>query len=415
MSPIVNLLMVLVIGFTALASINASADQSISPRTYKTLNEIQTLLADNKHSEVSKELKELEENLSPGFGLALTYQIHAQLFLAKEDSKNALIYFNKALALDTMKAVQAVSLATNVAQLHLASDEISQAISVLKPRILAAEEEQPDSTNAMAFITLGSAYQLNKEYRNAVTWLKKGISRSDKPRENWLQMLMASHYQLKQYSNAVSVLDQLININSDKEDYWLQQASLYQIMNKPYEALKVLQLANVHNVLEKESGLITLVQLLIAEGVPERAGRVLLSLLEENKIELTESNWKLLASAWLQGRERQRAIEAFVEAAELSLKTNTSKKDAADLYYRIAQIQFDSSDFSGAISSFSKARELGITGKKVGLSLLMQGNSFYELENYQQAKVFFSKALKEPSSTNSAKSWIDYMQQLELL
>ena len=415
MSPIVNLLMVLVIGFAGLTSINVSADQSISPRTYKTLNDIQTLLAENKYSEVSKELKELEENLSPGFGLALTYQIHAQLFLAKEDSKNALKYFNKALALDAMKAVQAVSLATNVAQLHLASDQVPQAISVLKPRIIAAEEEQPDSTTAMAFITLGSAYQLNKDYKNAVIWLKKGISRADKPRENWLQMLMASHYQLKQYSSAISVLDQLININAGKEEYWLQQASLYQMMNKPKDALKVLQLANIQNVLVKENGLITLVQLLIAEGIPERAGRVLLSLLEDKKIALTESNWKLLASAWLQGRERQRAVEAFTQAAELSLKTTNSKKEAANLYYRIAQIQFDGQDFSGAISSFSKARELGITGKKVGLSLLMQGNSFYELENYQQAKVFFSKALKEPSSTNSAKAWIDYMQQLELL
>ena len=62
----------------------------------------------------------------------MTYQIHAQLFLSQEDSNNALIYFNKALDLEAMKAVQAVSLATNVAQLYLSDSKIAEAISVWK-------------------------------------------------------------------------------------------------------------------------------------------------------------------------------------------------------------------------------------------------------------------------------------------
>ena len=398
-----------------------AADQSLSPKTYQALNDIQTLLTESKYSEVEEGLKDLEENLSPGFGLALTYQIHAQLFLAQEDSTQALNYFNKALALEAMKAGQAVSLATNVAQLYLANSKIEEAINVLKVRIDAAEEEKPDSTNSMAFITLGSAFQLKQDFSNAIIWLEQGIARASEPRENWLQMLMAAHYQLKHYSEAITVLDQLIVMNETKEEYWLQQASLHQILNKPKEALKVLQLANVRNILVKEDGLILLVQLLISEGVPERAGRVLQDLIESKKIEITEQNWKLLASAWLQSRERKQAINAFISAAEHSLQAdaksskNTNKKEAAKLYYRSAQLQFDESDFSGAISSFAKARSLGLADKKVGLSLLMQGNAYFELEEYQNAKVYFSKALEEPASTSSAKAWLDYMDQLEVL
>lgn len=384
-----------------------SSNQSLSPKTYQALNDIQALLAESKFAEVEEGLKDLEENLNPGFGLALTYQIHAQLFLAQENSTQALNYFNKALALDAMKATQAVSLATNVAQLYLAEGQVDEAIDVLQQRIEAAEVEKPGSTIAMAYISLGSAYQLKQNFKNAIISLQQGIARTDKPRENWLQMLMAAHYQLKQYAEAAAVLDQLIVINESKEEYWLQQASLYQMMNQPKEALRVLQLANVRNILVKEDGLIILVQLLIMEGVPERAGRILLDLLEQSKIEITEDNWKLLASAWLQSRERKQAIEAFTQAAELSL--------TPDLFYRSAQLQFDESDFTGAIHSFTRSRELGIDGKKVGLSLLMQGNAYFELEDYVKAKVFFSKALKEPGSTNAAKAWLDYMQQLDLL
>jgi tetratricopeptide (TPR) repeat protein len=400
-----------------------AANQSLSPKTYQALNDIQTLLTEEKYAEVEGNLLELEENLTPGFGLALTYQIHAQLFLAKEDSSQALVYFNKALALEAMKAVQAVSLATNVAQLYLSNNKIAEAIAVLQPRILAAEEEKENSTNAMAYITLGSAYQVKSDFKSSLIWLKQGIARVSKPRENWLQMVMAAHYQLKEYGEAIKVLDQLINVNESKEDYWLQQASLNQMLNKPKAALSVLQLAYVRNVLIKEDGLITLVQLLITQGVPERAGRILLELLESQKIELNEDNWKLLASAWLQSRERKQAIAAFLKAAQFSLQQAESEKGAeahkdkvaaAKLYYRSAQLQFDESDFLGSIASFAKSRKLGINGKKFGLSLLMQGNAYFELEDYINAKVYFSKALKEASATNGARAWLDYMEQLEL-
>lgn len=405
--------LLLVVSLFVFTSVNAfAANQSLSPKTYQALNDIQTLLIEEKYSEVEEGLKELEENLTPGFGLALTYQIHAQLFLAQEDSAQALVFFNKALELEAMKAVQAVSLATNVAQLYLASSNVAGAIKVLQPRIEAAEEEKPGSTNAMAFITLGSAFQVKQDFINAIIWLKQGIARAKSPRENWLQMLMAAHYQLKQYPQAISVLDQLIAINESKEEYWLQQASLNQLLNSPKEALKVLQLAHVRNILEKEDGLITLVQLLITQGVPERAGRTLHDLLKQGKIELTEDNWKLLASAWLQSRERKQAIVAFIKAAQISLASD--KKSAAKLYYRAAQLQFDESDFVGAITSYSESRKLGINGKKAGMTLLMQGNAYFELEDYVNAKLYFSKALKEPNTTNSARAWLDYMEQLEL-
>jgi tetratricopeptide (TPR) repeat protein len=360
-----------------------AANQSLSPKTYQALNDIQTLLTEEKFSEVEEGLADLEENLTPGFGLALTYQIHAQLYLSQENSEQALVYFNKALDLEAMKAVQAVSLATNVAQLYLADAQIDKGISVLKVRVEAAEKEKAGSTNAMAFITLGSAFQLKQDFKNAIVWLKRGIERASQPRENWLQMLMAAHYQLKQYQEAVIVLDQLIVINELKEEYWLQQASLHQMLNQPKEALKVLQLANIRNILVKEDGLIILVQLLITQGVPERAGRILLALLEQEKIELNEDNWNLLASAWLQGRERKQAIEAFIKAAEFSLQQSKdsatagvdkqerlkSKQAAAKLYYRSAQLQFDESDFPGAVANFAKARALGLQNRKVGLSL----------------------------------------------
>ena len=404
--------------------VSASANQSLSPKTYQALNDIQTLLSESKYTEVEEELLELEEDLSPGFGLALSYQIHAQLYLAQEDTAQAIVYFSKALKLEAMKATQAVSLATNVSQLYLADSNTTAAINVLLPRIAAAEKEKQGSTIAMAYITLGSAYQVKGDFASSISWLQEGIARAKKPRENWLQMLMAAHYQLKQYPQAIALLDQLLVINETKEEYWLQQASLYQMQQKPKKALEVLELAYIRGRLEKKDGLILLVQLLVTQGAPERGGRLLHEMLQQDKVEITESNWSLLASAWIQGRERVSAIMALENAALLSEKESetavdkkektSSKNRAAKLYYRAAQLQFDEDQFAASTANYQKSLKLGLNGKKVGIALLMQGNSYFELADYSDAKLYFSKALVEASSSNSARAWLDYMQQLEL-
>ena len=202
------------------------ANQSLSPKTYERLNEIQELIQSEQFTEALQVVSELEADLTPGFGLALAYQMHAQLMLAQEDSQQALLYFNKALELEVLKPSQAVSLATNVAQLYLSSSQPAQAVTVLESRIIAAEKEKAGSTVSMAYITLGSALQVQKQYADSISWLQEGVKRSDKPKENWLQMLMAAHYQIKQFAEAIAVLEQLIVINADKEEYWLQQASL---------------------------------------------------------------------------------------------------------------------------------------------------------------------------------------------
>jgi len=91
-----------------------------------------------------------------------------------------------------------------------------------------------------------------------------------------------------------------------------------------------------------------------------------------------------------------------------------SKNRAAKLYYRAAQLQFDEDQFAASIANYQKSLKLGLSGKKVGTALLMQGNSYFELADYSDAKLYFSKALAEASSSNSARAWLDYMQQLEL-
>jgi len=166
-------------------------------------------------------------------------------------------------------------------------------------------------------------------------------------------------------------------------------------------------------------------QLLINQGVPERAARILNDLLKNQQVELSEENLRLMASAWLQGKERVHAIAGLVQAAEQSKKEiadlpdeadrNKRQKGTAKLYYRAAQLAFEVSDFETAALQYQNARQEGLSSNQHALSLLMQGNAYFEMENYQMAKVYFSKAQQEPRTTAAAKSWLDYMSQLEVI
>ena len=65
MSKKIAVLIFSVISSLVFFSFNASAaNQSLSPKTYQALNDIQALLSENKFSEVEEGLKDLEENLA---------------------------------------------------------------------------------------------------------------------------------------------------------------------------------------------------------------------------------------------------------------------------------------------------------------------------------------------------------------
>lgn len=390
-----------------------SANTEISQKTYKKISAIQELISEENYAEALVDLKDLEEGLSPSYGLALVLQLHAQTLLAQDSDKNlnkAQGLFVKALDLNALPLNQEVGLAANVAQLYLAQEKLNEAIKTLAPRLNKAEKDEKakKQLSAQPYIVLGASYQLKQDYAQAINWLEKGIALADlkksKVQENWLQMLMASYYQMKNYPKAIGVLDRLITINPSKEDYWLQQASMYQMIEDSKNALVVLETAYVRGVLTKESAFTIFVQLLVQEEIPDRAGRILSKLLDEGKIELTEKKWKLLASAWLQARERNLAADALLKAAEI-------QKDAV-VFYRVAQLELENQNYAKSAKLFQKARKIGLNAERSAYSLLFQGNACHQNKDFKCAREYFLKAQKEPVTTTSAKAWLDYMMQM---
>lgn len=405
----------------AVLSFNASAnmDSSLSPALYKSLNEIQDLMAANELAKAESELHALEEKTRPSFGLALIYQLHGQMHLMKEEQDKALEKFRKALNLNVLAPAQESGIATTEAQILLSMNKPRDAYRGLKPRIerlLESEEvERKKRRNPregevrfvqpQSMITLATACQMERRYKDSIPWLRKALKRSDSPKESWLLMLMVATYQEKLYAETAEVLDDLIRLNPSKEDYWQQQASMYQLLEKNQLALRTLELGYAGGYIKKPDSILSLVQLLITQNVPERAGRILQKHLEDGTIELNERNWRILAAAWQQGRERERAVEALRVASDYV-------KDGS-LRYRAAQMQLQDAQYSGALKDAEAALEKGLSDREKPRALMLAASSAYELKDMQTARRYFQQALTYPDTAKNAKSWLDYLATLE--
>lgn len=403
-------------------------DNSLTPALYKTLNEIQDQLGEKEYDLVETRLTKLEEDLKPSFGLALVYQLHGQLWLLQEKPEKGLEFFNKALKLEVLAPAQEIGIATTAAQILLSLDRADEAYNELEPRlkrILAQEKEdnakprkgrryknseddeekQIRYIQSHSFVTAATACQMKKRYDKSIPWLKQAVNRSESPKENWLLMLMVALYQEKQYAASIEVLDDLIRINPTKEDYWQQQASLYQMLEQPGNALRTLELGYAGGYIEKPSTIMQLVQLLINTGIPERAGRILQTHLADESLELNDRNWKILASAWQQSREHGKAALALLEASEFM--------DEGSLVYRAAQLQVQNGEFQSSIENAKRAIKKGLNEKDRANALMLIASSAYELNEYAMSRRYFQQALQYANTASSAKNWLDYLTVLE--
>lgn len=391
----------------------AAANQSISPSTYEALNDIQTLLQEENFAEARASLQELEDDLKPGLGLALVHQLYGQFYLMQENNPAALQQFIEALNLEAFAPAQQATLATNVAQLYLAQEQAGKAVEVLQPRLealLQTEQQQKDEEKKtliqpMAFATLAMAHHINKHYSAVIQWMPLALERAEKPRENWLQVLAVAHYERKQYQLAAQALQQLIALKPENEDYWVQQASMYQLLDKPALSLRALETGYAGGYLSKGNNILLVVQLLINQGVPERAARILQRHLNDGTLELSDNNWKLLAAAWQQGRERQDAVQALRKASE--------SLDDGGLLLRAARLSLQDNQHQQALRDIKAALKKGLPDKQKGDAYMLAGSSAYELKDYPTAKRYFQRALQEAKVAGSAKTWLNYIESVE--
>ncbi|MBE0435759.1 MAG: tetratricopeptide repeat protein [Methylomicrobium sp.] len=381
------------------APVAAAADSkqaTISPALYQKIQSTERLIADKAYGKAEQQLLAMVgEVKDDGLDQAVVLRSLASVYALKEQYAKASEWLSKAVALNALPDKQQQDALLNLGQLYLASEQYAKAIETLKPWL--ANNPVPD---AQTHVLLANAYTQLKQYRNALPHITKAIQSTAKPEDSWYQLQLALFYELKDYQSAIPLLRKLMAANPTKNEYWSQLVAVYQQLNQYTQAATVKHLAYKKGLLNSEKEILDLVNLFLYAGLPYKAASVLRSELDANRVASTVKNWELLANAWKQARELEKAVKALEMASKLD--------DKGSLYQQLGLIYYEQENWNAAIAAMNKALAKGGL-KQPGQAYMILGMSYYESNNTERARQSFAKAKSFPSDRKNAEQWLSYL------
>lgn len=381
---------------------------AISPRTYNALNDLQealSLAVDNKqYSEIESGIEELLNGLQGNaLGQALALQLQAQLKDAQGEPKEALSSLKKAYALKGLDTTTKAQIGTSLAYMYFSQGDYSNAILILESYIKGLKKE-PSGT--ILALTAMSYFGLD-DYSTGLPYIEKACEISVKPNESWLANAFAANYKLNDLKRAIYYTNLLVLNFPEKPEYWLQKTGLHQSLEEYEKAALSSSLSNQQGYLTKESEFFNLGVLMASAGAPYEVAVTLERAIDLSLIESSEKVERLLMQAWVQSKEMPSAIKSL---RAIYIKYNDPKDGVLLANYLMdAELWVDALSVTGKLIKDKEA----LTEKQLGTVLLMSGVSHFRNGSIQTALVDLGKASGLAEFSNQAKSWMNYIKQMQ--
>lgn len=264
--------------------------------------------------------------------------------------------------------------------------------------------EQVETPNATAYYTLALTYYQLEQLDKALAPISKAVGMTNKPREGWLQLLLALRLTRKEYPESVPILEALVR-NYPKKHYWLSLSTVHGALGNYKEALVQLQLAYTNGLLTEDAELRRLARLSLFLDLPYRAARVLEVGLDEETIVQDTEVWELLSNSWIAAREYDRAVRPLEQGAALA--------SDGELYVRLAQVHIQREQWEDAANALEMALEKGEL-ESPGDAKLLMGIAFYSQKQPGRARTWFSRASQYDDSRQEAQAWLEHLDMAAL-
>lgn len=394
----------IVSAFMLFSSVAFSEDDGqylLTEKTYKALSAAQILMAEDKNSAAEVTLKALVQTTdAQSYDRAVVQQTLGYLYSDNGDYKQAVIQFKLALESGALPEKVSHDLRYNLAQLLIADENYKSGIALLVQWI-KVEASPPNS----ARVLLATAYYRIQSYKNTITYIKAAIANDRAPQESWYQILFSAHLELKQYKSAINVLEILVAQYPYKKAYWDQLGALYLQQSSEFSALAVKTLT-LQLELGDSKTVMSLAQMYRYLSIPYKSAQLLTKAMDEGVIPRNEDNLSRVADSWLAAKE--------VETAAQVLEQITKMSNGGEDFLKYGRVLFSLERWQNTIAPLTTSSEM-LEGDKQGQAFLLLGMAHYHLEQLEQAKLYFSKALKFKQQRNQASQWIRHIERtLEL-
>ncbi len=330
---------------------------------------------------------------------AMLWNMYGATFYAKNDTRSSIAAYISVLQQKNLpEALQQGGLQT-LAQLYFIVEDYDRAIAVVKKGMTVTDHPPPDS-----YVLLAQAYYQKKDYarseQNLLEAMRIAKEQGATLKENWLALLRAVFYEQKQYVKSAKTLEILIALYPEKESYWQQLAGMNGLLERQQEQMNVLHGAYRAGLLKNEGDLLNLARLYMVQNIPYPAAQLIYKGMAAKTIRVNADTLELYAQALVMSREYKHQIPVLKKLTEL---TGESKH-----YVLLAQAYFQIDQWpeaAGALRAALKARNV----TKAAEIQVQLGNALYNAGKLEEARDVFAIAAKNPSTAQSAESWVKFV------
>ena len=412
------ILSLLVISLNGLAKDNPKnykekQTKALRAPVYEALMDAQELQQAGKNKEAVKILDKLKKRSGKralqAHEWVQLYNFYAYVYLGMENYSEAINYFEKVLKEKELTLGLAIQTKYTLAQLYISQGNTKKGVQVLEDWFDITEKVTPN-----AYVLLTQAYLQDKQTDKALAPLQKAFAlakEQGKPeKENWYSLLQYIYAEKKDYKKQRDALEILVN-RWPKKNYWLALVGVYSELGQEKEQLFAMKSAYIQGMLDREPYLVTLAQMLAAEGIPYEAAKVMEKGFSDKLIEESEKNLERVADYWRRSQEIKRAIPYQIRAAKMAVSGEAS--------LRLAGMYLTDMDETNAVDAIKQAIKKGDLRNPLDAQMLL-GQAAFQAKRFNEAKKAFAQvaktAAKESKSEKSkrlaktATNWQRYIE-----
>lgn len=394
--------MIMVLSLLVIPASVVSAEQQkylLTEKTWKELSEVNKLMESGQASEALIKLNSLLPAVQDkAYDTAVIQQTAGYAYTSINDYPAAIKSFRNALNLNALPKDVAHDLEFNLAQLLIFTEQYQEGLNYFERWIKAESKPGLD-----AYILAGTAYYEAGQYQNAIPYAKNVITLQKSYDDSWHQLLLTCYLKTSQFENAARLLEKMLEVQPENITYWQQLLAIWQHADNDRKTLATMELMLLKGLLDPE-GSLQLINMYLYLEMPYKAANLLQSLLANGSLPKNGENLELLGNSWLQAKERERAAETLLMAAEIT--------GDASLYVRTGQIYFDLEDYSQAIQYLQKGLAKGSVDQAKQSQLLL-GIAAFNQQRYEESQQYLQLAARGSDTRDQAQWWLQRIADLK--
>ena len=369
------------------SDLSSSAEQ-------KTLQQGLNALNSGDDAKAQTALQNVVDSSKSKYARGIALEGLANLKFNAGDYKAAIAGYKQLLDLNSVGNDAYFDSMYNMVAGYVADEQYPTALDQLKLWREQGKRETPDS-----YALEGNIDYRLKKYPEAIAAIKKAQSMTDKPKDSWNSILMASYAESGQGDQATSVVETQLAKDPKNKQLARNALVVYQQASANDKALALLDREHAQGMLTEQDDYVTAAKFYVNIGqnsdTPATAmkGAALLQEgLGKSIIKATADNYKLMGDAYMVGQKEDQALTAYDKASPLA--TN------GDIDYRRAEILGVQQNWAAAKVAAQKAISRGPTHK--GKAYLLLGKLNLGLGDKAAAKAAFEQARQDPETRSDA-------------